>query len=100
MNQTWECGTPRSTCNAFAVLYEPRVKAKPHAKKKNRGPIRTKEQWAVISLETPAQRKERQTAERNAAMAKILRKNQYMEIGVSTVGAGNRAAQIRTSGVC
>lgn len=100
MNHTWECGTPRSTCNAFAVLYEPRAIPDSKQAPKKRGPKRTKQEWAVISMETSAQRKERQTAERQAAMAKIMRKNPYSEVGISTREAGNRAAQIRTAGVC
>lgn len=100
MNTTWECGTPRSTCNAFSVLYEPRVIPDSKQAPKKRGPKRTKQEWAVISMETSAQRKERQMAERQAAMAKIMRKNKYSEVGLSTRGAGNRAAQIRTNGVC
>ena len=100
MNTTWECGTPRSTSNAFSVLYEQRAIPDSAQAPKKRGPKRTKQEWVVISMETSAQRKERQTAERNAAMGKIMRKNQYSEVGLSTRGAADRAARIRKSGVC
>jgi hypothetical protein len=87
--------TPDSS--PFAEIYRPKATPKPQVKKKNRGPIRTKEEWAIISLETELQRKARQKAEREA---KILCKNKYSEVGISTREAGNRAAQIRTAGVC
>jgi hypothetical protein len=86
--------TPDSS--PFAEIYRPKATPKPQVKKKNRGPIRTKEEWAIISLETELQRKARQKAEREA---KILCKNKYSELAVSTVGAGDRAAAIRKASI-
>lgn len=82
---------------AWVILDLPRATPKPFVKKKNRGPVRTKLEWALISVESDEQRRTRQAAERTA---KILRTNPYMEIAVSTVGACDRAARIRTGGVC
>lgn len=96
---TWDCGTPKSANNAFSILTEPRAIPNSKTAPKKRGPKRTKIEWAVISMETSAQRKERQAAERQAAMGKILRKNAYSEVGLSTRGAGDRAASIRKTAI-
>lgn len=85
---------------AFAILSQPRVIPNSKTPPKKTGPKRSKTEWMLIGMEDDEQRKTRQAAERQAAMAKIMRKNQYSEVGISTREAGNRAAQIRTAGVC
>lgn len=57
----------------FAILYEARTPAAPAP---------------IISA-----------ADRQKAMASILRKNPYTEIGLSTVGAGNRANALRRTAI-
>ena len=70
----------------FAVLYEQRTPAAP-AKKQRSG-------WQRIL----AKRAKDGIAKTNTE--KVLRKNSYSEVGLSTRGASDRAAQIRKSGVC
>lgn len=85
--------------NPWDVL-KPR-EPEPQVKKKSRtSPKRTKMEWALIGLESEEQRKTRQSDERQKRMAEILRKNKYSDVGLSTRGAGDRAAMIRKSGVC
>ena len=81
MNYTWDCGTPRSTSNAFSILYQPRAIADSARAPKKRGPKRTKQEHALISLETPEQRKERQAQERAHKTALILKRNPYSDVG-------------------
>jgi hypothetical protein len=84
----------------WAILYQERPIPDSAQAPKKRGPKRSKTEWMLIGMEADEQRKERQAAERQAAMGKILRKNSYSEVGLSTRGANDRAAQIRKSGVC
>lgn len=59
------------------LQYRPVVKPKVKKTTVNR----TREQHALISLETPEQRKERQAMERAAKMAKLTKLNPYSTSG-------------------
>jgi len=80
----------------FAILYEPR-KTPPAPIKKNK--YKTKKERAVIALVTPLERRTRHAAERQAVMAKILKKNPYSEIAISTPGAADRADALRRAAI-
>ncbi len=80
----------------FAILYETRKTPAPAPRKKK---YKTKQERAVIALETPAERRTRHAAERQAAMAAILRKNPYSEIAISTPGAADRANALRRAAI-
>lgn len=75
----------------FAVLYEVRQPAQPKSKARNG--------WQrLLAKRIAAQAKNPDAVVSKAE--KILRVNKYSEIGVSTRGAGDRAASIRKTGVC
>lgn len=63
-------GTP------FEIIYQPKAKPRAAPTRKKSATL-TKAQQTAIALETPKERKERQTAE-------ILRKNSYSDIARST----------------
>jgi hypothetical protein len=65
---TWDDGTPRSTNNAFAIIYKPQGVAGTHTAPKKRGPKPSAKHRTITALETFAERKERREAE-------ILKKN-------------------------
>ena len=81
----------------FAVLYETRPPVDPAPKKRNYK--RTKLQESVIALESTEERRARHAAERQQRMAAILRKNPYTEVGLSTVGACDRANALRRAAI-
>ncbi len=66
----WECGTPRSTNNAFGILLEPRGSECEYQPRPSKGPRRTRKERALMALETPEQRLERQAKERREKMRK------------------------------
>lgn len=90
---------PKSRFNAFDI--PPKGVARECTAPKKRGPKRkSKELQSVMALETMDERKVRQAQEkRQADMAKIMRKNPYSDIAVSTRNSGDRAGQIRKGGV-
>ncbi len=66
---------------AFAYLNMPRAIADSAQAPKKRGPKRTRLEHALISLDTPEQRKERQAQERAHNTALILKRNSYSDVG-------------------
>lgn len=76
---------------AFACLYEERTPTAPVNKQKSG--------WQR-KLEARIKAEGRNPDSAKAQTDKILRVNKETCIGGSTVGAGDRSARIRTSGVC
>jgi hypothetical protein len=80
----------------FAILFEQRQPPAPAPRKQK---YKTKQERAVIALETPLERRTRHAAERQQQMAAILRKNPYSEIAISIPGACDRANALRRAAI-
>lgn len=88
---TWECGTPRSSDNAFSILYQPRAIPDSKSPPRKRGPRPSKHYQTLTAFETPEERKARHKAEKEA---KILRKNPYSDVSRSFPTQADRTNQI------
>lgn len=84
---TWPDGCPRSSGNAFDILYMPRAVPRPHAAPKSK-PNPSKVQQAARALMTDAERQ----------AARILRDNSRLAVALHGSSAADRAKTARLVG--